>query len=119
VIEDDEVGIADDPEIDVLPTEDFELGVIPTLINSTTHPAFLRVSPHAVILVVFHISVRICVFCGRLQKSIEIWRFGVHQLMFPAACIHGDVADSSVVELVESDVENGKYCEPKGNGYDR
>ena len=60
------LGITNNPEIDILLIKNFELGIIPTLVNPATHPALLGASAHAAILVIFHVGIRNRILSSRL-----------------------------------------------------
>ncbi|KAJ2897778.1 uncharacterized protein MKZ38_004401 [Zalerion maritima] len=107
------LGIAEDPEIDILPAEDLQLGIIPPLVQTTTHPTLLRSTPHTFVRVVFHVGVRVGVLSSRLQDLVEVWGFGINQLVLSTAGVHGKVVDSSVVESVQPDMEMRRIVYPE------
>lgn len=107
------LGVADDPEIDILPAENLQLGIVPPLVQAAAHPTLLRTTSHTFVRLVFHVRVRVRVLSSRLQELVEVWWFGVDQLVLSTASVHGKVADSSVVESVQPDVEMRRIVYPE------
>lgn len=66
------LGVTDDPEINILPADNLQLGIVPPLIQTTTHPTLLRTTLHTFVQLIFHVSIHIYVLSSRLQELIKV-----------------------------------------------
>src|SRR5436190_13550014 len=96
------VRVADDPEIDILPTENLELRVMFPLVCPTAYPALLHARLDVLVCAAFHIRVGIRFLVMLPDFCCQVWRFCVHQLVLSAARPHEEEAKACIVDPVKS-----------------